>query len=474
METTSSKKTVLRDLFYTIRANVLSMVISVVLFLIVPKFVSDTGYAHWQLFNLYITYAVYLSFGVGEGAYLRYGGYDDADLPRDKISSQYIILNISSLLILLLAVLVLPFFNIARYRYILLVATAIAALFMVPRSLLTYLLQATGRLKENAAVVIIERVVYIVVVIAALVLGFNSYIYLLAGAIVGKLVATIYALKICRENVFTRPVSPRAALSELADNLSAGVPLLLANLASVSIVGFIRLIVDGRWGINVFGKVSFSLSVLNMFLLFMNAVGTVLYPMLRRRSSQSNRDLYLPLHQLLTVALFLLLILFFPARWILSLWLPKYTVSFYYLAILFPMIVYECRNALLNYTYLKSMRKERVLFVINVGAALLSLGIGLIFAYTYSNLLLTIALMPVIVFIKTRLLERFILKQYGFTLIRESIAELLLMVLFVYVALAMKPLPGIGIYLVGVLLYLAINARGLKQHFSALRDIIHH
>ena len=57
METTSSKKTVLRDLFYTIRANVLSMAISVVLFLIVPKFVSDTGYAHWQLFNLYITSA---------------------------------------------------------------------------------------------------------------------------------------------------------------------------------------------------------------------------------------------------------------------------------------------------------------------------------------------------------------------------------------------------------------------------------
>lgn len=64
-------------------------------------------------------------------------------------------------------------------------------------------------------------------------------------------------------------------------------------------------------------------------------------------------------------------------------WLPEYTDSLMYMALLFPMCIYEGKMSLLINTYLKTLREEKAMLKVN----LIALGFALILTfynyYTY-------------------------------------------------------------------------------------------
>ncbi|OTO76655.1 hypothetical protein A5865_000513, partial [Enterococcus sp. 12E11_DIV0728] len=59
------------------------------------------------------------------------------------------------------------------------------------------------------------------------------------------------------------------------------------------IIGSIRFFVEKRWTIETFGKLSFTLSISNMFMTFINAVGVVMFPLLRRTNQNKLPHLYI-------------------------------------------------------------------------------------------------------------------------------------------------------------------------------------
>ena len=67
-------------------------------------------------------------------------------------------------------------------------------------------------------------------------------------------------------------------------------------------------------------------------------------------------------------------------------WLPKYADSIKYAAILLPVCAYECKNAMLVTTYLKTLRKEKVLLMSNFVAIAVSLVGTWITVYVMDNL----------------------------------------------------------------------------------------
>ena len=54
------------------------------------------------------------------------------------------------------------------------------------------------------------------------------------------------------------------------------------------------------------------------------------------------------------------LIVYYPLKIVLSAWLPKYVDSLTYMALVFPMCVFEAKIALLINSYLKTLRKEKL------------------------------------------------------------------------------------------------------------------
>ncbi|MFR9128184.1 MAG: hypothetical protein ACLVLA_12380 [Acidaminococcus intestini] len=69
-----SKSTIIKKISYSVFANVISLLVSIFMVIIVPKFLSLEDYGLWQLFLFYYSYIGFFHFGWEDGIYLRYAG----------------------------------------------------------------------------------------------------------------------------------------------------------------------------------------------------------------------------------------------------------------------------------------------------------------------------------------------------------------------------------------------------------------
>lgn len=86
--------TVLKKISYSFFANLVSLGVSIFMVMVVPKFLSPNDYGLWQLFLFYYSYVGFGAFGLEDGIYLRYAGYDLQRLDPKLFAGQYY-LNIS-------------------------------------------------------------------------------------------------------------------------------------------------------------------------------------------------------------------------------------------------------------------------------------------------------------------------------------------------------------------------------------------
>ncbi len=87
-------KIFLKSFSFSAGANIISMIVSALVILIVPKSISTEGYGYYQLYILYIGYAGFFQFGIIDGVYLRYGGAYYEKLNKPKMYSQYCALGL--------------------------------------------------------------------------------------------------------------------------------------------------------------------------------------------------------------------------------------------------------------------------------------------------------------------------------------------------------------------------------------------
>ena len=65
-----------KNVIYSILAQIISLAVSFVLTLIVPKFIDEYQYSYWQTYVLYVGYVGVLHFGLLDGLVLRYSKFD--------------------------------------------------------------------------------------------------------------------------------------------------------------------------------------------------------------------------------------------------------------------------------------------------------------------------------------------------------------------------------------------------------------
>ena len=63
--------------------------LSVVISLVVPKFIGIESYGYLQLFLFYSSYSVFFHLGLNDGLYLRFGGCKFEDFINDKTAGQF-------------------------------------------------------------------------------------------------------------------------------------------------------------------------------------------------------------------------------------------------------------------------------------------------------------------------------------------------------------------------------------------------
>lgn len=462
----------IQNFSYTFLANILSIIISTVLIFIVPGFIGVDDYGYWQLYIFYSSYISYMSLGLTDGAYLRFGGYEYSDLNKPVFVSQYWFLVLFDIVVNMSIFLFYASISADTSKTMVVLLTCLTGIFVVPRSLLTFMLQATNRIKEYSIILMIERIIYFIIVIIFLLKGIRQFEYLIYADIFGKVCSVIYSFFVCRGLVFGKFASVKFSIREIMLNVSVGSKLLLANFASMLIIGIVRLSIEKNWDIGTFGKVSLTLSISNILMLFINAIAVVLFPTLRRTSEENLPAIYKTMSTIIVIPLLGLLMFYFPVKIILSSWLPQYAESLNYMALLFPMCLYEGKTNLLINTYLKTLRKERFMLVTNLITVGISIILTFINVYIINNLNITILSIILLLAFRSIVAELYLSKVLNIYVMKDIIFELCMTIIFIFTSWFLDMFVAIFVYFVIYVLYLAIKKKEIINLVKSIKLIL--
>lgn len=465
----SKTKSLFQNLRYAVSANLFIMLISIVTSLVLPIFLSIKDYGYWQLYLFYYGYVGFFHFGWLDGIYLKEGGNDYSDLDHHKLGSEFWYHFIYEILIGVTIIFASLIIIDQQDKLSVILLTIMAMIITNCRTFLLLLFQATNRIKDYANLARNDRYIFLLVVLAYIFLGGRNYIYIIIFDILSKLIMLIYGCYLARDLIFIRILAFHKVKTDIKDNISSGSSLMLSTIASGLITGFSRLFVEDNWNISTFAKLSFTLSISNMIMTFINAVSVVIFPLLRKTSMSTLKEMYSRIRSIFVVFSFAILLSYFPLAKIMESILPAYKDSLEYMGILFPMVVYEGRMSLLISTYLKTIRKERFILVSNIMTLIVSVSLSFFCVFFLGNLKMTVASILLSIFLRCLIAEKLLTGELGIDISKKIILETLLTILFVVCNLLFTHWLAFILYFALYTLYVLYNKVDLKKNFEYIR-----
>ena len=123
-------------------------------------------------------------------------------------------------------------------------------------------------------------------------------------------------------------------------------------------------------------------------------------------------------------------VLYLPVKVIIELWLPQYHESVRYLAILLPLCTFDGKMQMLCNTYLKVLRKEKVLMQFNIFSFFVSLIMTCFCGHILNSMVLVVLAMVISIAIRSILAEEYLAKQMDIRIESQLIEEILLVFIF--------------------------------------------
>ncbi|HHT25257.1 MAG TPA: hypothetical protein GXZ76_07075 [Clostridiaceae bacterium] len=461
----TGKTSILKSLSVTIFANGFGFIVSALTTFLLPIILNDGDYGYWHLYLLYSGYTLYFSLGLTDGIYLRYGGYDMENINKRLISGQFWLLVISNIIINL-AMIIYCFLTFSdRASWLMVVFAAIAGLITVPRSLITLLMQATNHFEDNARVIILERVIFVIGIVVLFIARDAKVYHFVLVDIAGKLLATLYTYFKYPYLIFSKLLTFKKNLREFISHIKIGIHIVLASLSSILTLNILRHAIVAKWGVESFGNVSLSISISNMFVVFINAVAIVLFPTLRRVKQEDLRKLYKQMETIFISLMGLILFFFYPFRLVLLWILPNKAAGISYLSLLFPLFLYEGKNSLLLSTYFKVLRKEKILLFVNAITILISY----ILTFFITSINLAVLSILIVQIFRAILGEILLSRIIDYRPFKRIFLELFLTITFLICNNYIGDWKGMLAYGVCYIVYFMIDRRQIKKSFTLFK-----
>ncbi len=461
-----------KNFSYALTTNVVSLLISTLVVLIVPRMIGVTEYGYWQVYLFYSSYVGFFHFGWNDGIYLRYGGRDYDSLDKTRFYSQFWMLVFLQLFIAIVLLLLIDNYMFVNDKKYTLSMVVVCMVFTCVRAMPLFILQATNRIKDFAQITLIGRLAYFLFVLLILYCGARDYKSMIYADLLGKGLSLSYAMYCCRDFVFKKISTFKLTFKESYENVYVGIKLMFSNIASMLIIGVVRFGIERSWDVETFGKVSLVLSISNLMMLFINAVGIILFPVLRRTDEDKLPGIYLTIWDVLMIVLFGSLLFYYPLKSVLTLWLPKYVESLMYMALLFPIFVYEGKMALLINTYLKTMRKENLMLKINIMSLSLSVILTLMTTVIFESVklsILSILLLLIFRSVTSELILSYVLKVKVY---KDICLELLLTIVFVSTGWYLDSVYTVVFYALSFLIYFILKRKDLFLSFVKMHNLV--
>lgn len=443
----------IKEISFAFIANLISMLISMIVTLLLPERLGVTDYSYFQLYIFYVGYVGLLHFGWADGIFLRYGGKYYEELDKSIFNGQLRAFSVFQVLVsaILFALMMLgsPQQD-KKYVYI---CVLLISVFTNIKYFVQYILQGTGRIREYASMVIADKMVYIVLVIIFLLMEQKKFWLYIAAHMTGMMVSLVYGLWCCKDILQNPPSGLMTTWIEAKENIVSGIKLMIAQLSSQMIIGIVRQFIELQWSVETFGKVSLSLSISNLLMLLINAIAIVLFPLLRRMDKEKLVHAYAKIRSVLMVPMFIMMAFYYPTKVVLSWWLPNYVESLRYLALLFPMCVFESKMSMLVNTYLKTLRKEKIIMRVNLGVMTLSLLLSMVNVFLLKNLDLAVFSIVILLGIRSVIAEFALSRYLDVQVICDIIIEIMMVITFIVCSWMIQGLVGMGIYVLFVIAY---------------------
>lgn len=363
----------LKNIFRALGSNALGILASAFITLALPRFIGLEEYSYWQLYIFYASYVGFLHLGWSDGFYLINGGKDYFDLDKEKISSNYYSFVLSQLvitsIILLFSVLISGDYG-SVFFYI-----ALCVFVTNVRSYSQFILQATCRIKDYSSIIAIEKILLVGGVAITLLLNEASYERVIIVDLLSRLVALIISSYLCREVLYRENINYKTIKSGFIDAkgyISSGFRLMFSFFCGLLIFGLVRYTIEIKWGILAFGEVSLALSLATLFVVFINSIGIVLFPVLRKIEEEARQSVYVSTRFCMFLFLLVLCNAYFPLSYFITAWLPDYKKTIVYLPFIFPILLFEVKVSILTNTFMKVLRKESNLLIVNLFTLFLS------------------------------------------------------------------------------------------------------
>lgn len=470
MDKSISGKNIARNTLISVGAQAVSLLTSLILNLIIPKYISQIQYAHWQTYLLYVSYVGLLHFGLLDGIVLKYSQYDYEELDKKAMKVYFFFLLFQLICFSISLLLVNSFFfnGISKQIFYFLVIS------LITKNLLTfvsYLFQITNRIYRYAYLIIVQKIFFLGSCIFLLLIGNKSFYLFCIIDVLTDTVGIIYGIMNNIE-IFKIKLNKQFILTnELYDTYKSGIPLLISNFTSNLILGSCKIIVQLYWPILIFGQISFGFSLANLFLTFVMSISVVLFPSLKRMKDKHIVNIYFYIRYALVTCLLLAMSLYFPASFILEKWVPNYSESIKYAGILLPIIIYSTKESLLNNNYLKMFRKERTMLKLNVLSIIFELTLILFSLVIIKNIYVVLLITVTIICFKSIIGEMIVSNIIGLNFYLENGLEILLSIVFLFCSLSTSRLKGFMIFVFCIIIYFIILKNKLIKVFSYKKGI---
>lgn len=457
------KKQLVKNLMTAFYAQGISLLMSVMMSLVIPKLLNVKEYSYWQLFIFYTGYVGFFHFGFNDGLYLTLGGQDYNKLDYEKIGTEFKLFFAMEILISVIICFGAMIFIRDSNRKSILILTAIYLVLNNVTLFFGYIFQAVNETKIFSYSVIIDRLVVIISVTVLLFLKINNYFPFIITYTISKAFAFIYVVLKGKKILLTRFSKIKLAIKDMWISTTAGIKLTIANIASLLILGIGRIVIDNIWGIEVFGKISLSLSLTNFFLLFIQQISMVLFPALRRVKKTQLEALYVQLRMVLGLLLPAIFVIYIPMAYLLSKWLPHYAESLRYMVLLLPICTFDGKMQMLYNTYLKVRRDERKLLQINIMSLLVSASLIFVSGYLIHSFFAVIISMLVAIAFRSIISELYLSREMNLKINTDMFYEIAIIIVFITSSWLLKGFLAFITITFAYGIYLFLNRKSIKK-----------
>lgn len=389
-----------RNFKYALFAQIITVMVSFITGIILPKLISIEDFGYWQLFVFYCTCFEFSMLGIPNGFYLKYAG-------KLKISNSLIKKNFYVILFLSSAFAYLFY---CCTNKVLNLYLAIAVLIINIGTYYSYVTQSFNKIQVNAIANIFLNTTIILGFNIAIILDFTDIKTYILIFILSHFCKTVFLIYANNKNLEEKVLLKINYFLQIRNLMKIGLMLLLIDYTNVLALGISRLMCENHFGIVLFSKLSLAISLILLVINFLNQVIISLLPGLRRLNKDVIK-IYYQKGRILVLSISLFIFLFYePAIKLFEIWLPNYFDSIVYIVLFLPYLIFESKMQIIFSLLFKVLRKEVALLKINIIYLCCVLINSYIFIFCYSDIEKMIISILVLSCIRSMLAELFLSK----------------------------------------------------------------